>query len=188
MIKSVIAVLLMGVAATAAAQEVKVSLSEESAQFKYGMFVSGDNFGRSNFDMGFLYNRDDSYVTEVGLQVIGEAGSKVPGLMMGIGGKVYGASVPGAEGLALAIGGQARLAIPNYSRAALRADIFYAPTIVSFLEAERFVEAGLGAEYEVLQDSASAFLEYRKFSMKIDGNNKTVDVDEGIRLGIRIWY
>jgi hypothetical protein len=176
----------MALVQSVSAQTATVSLSENSAHLKYSLLVGGQSFGRSEFGAGFLFNSNDDYLAEVALQVIDEAGSKAPGLSVGLGGKFYGASVPSADLLALAIGGFLRYELPGAERFTLGIDAYYAPNIVSFMDAERFWETALRGEFAVLPQ-ASAFLEIRNFGTELDNGNE-IDIGEGARLGLRITF
>ncbi len=188
--KFVVVIVLMLGCATAWAQSASISLSEDSALFNYNLLIGGQSFGRSEFGVGFLFNKDKRYLMEVGLQVKDEAGSQVPGLTVGLGGKFYGATLTDLKDdqdvMALAIAGMLRFAIPRYERFALRVDVSYAPNIVTFLDAERFWELALRAEFEVLP-TAAGFIEYRQFTVDLEKAN-TVDIDAGVRLGIYITF
>jgi len=165
-------------------QSVAISLSNDSAQLNYSLLVGGQRLGRSEFGAGILFN-EDNYLTEVSLQVNDEAGSKAPGLIVGVGTKLYGAKLSDQEIMALAIGMMFRYSLPNYERFAVQLDGYYAPKIVSFLDANNFGELGLRFEYEVLPQAA-AYVEYRQFTTDVDKGSE--DVDKGVRAGIRFSF
>jgi len=169
------------------AQTASISLSENSAQLNYSLLVGGQSYGRSEFGTGVYFDSNDKYLVEAGLQVVDEAGSKAPGLTVGLGGKFYGAKVPDNDMLALGIGGHMRLAIPGAERFAIRGDAYYAPNIVSFMDAARFWEYAIRGEFEVLQQAA-AFIEFRTFAAKLDQGGHTVDIGRSGRLGLRIDF
>ncbi len=187
-LKIILSGMLLGLAQAAGAQTLSASLSEDSAQVKYGLFVAGQEFGRTEFSMGVLFNDSDEYVAETGLLVVDEAGSKAPGLTIGLGGKLYGASSPGMELMALGLGGKLRYNLPALNkRLTLGLDLFYAPSIVTYLDAERFSEGAVRLEYAVLRQ-ASLFVEGRQYRTKLDGVKDSVDIGEGGRLGLEINF
>ncbi len=181
-----LALILMLAMGLAHGQTAIVSLSETSAQLKYGMLVGGQRFGRSEMTAGFLYNSDSDYIAEAALMVVDEAGSKLPGMRIGLGGKFYGASIPGNELAALAIGGEIAYTLSQIDRLTLGAEGYYAPSIVSFMDTERFWEVAGRVQYAVLP-TAGAFIEYRKFYADLDAGGG-VSIDKGIRLGLRIEF
>ncbi len=178
---------LLTASAGISAQTASITLSESSAQLGYGFLVGGSSYGRNEFKVDFLYNSDNVYLLDVSLQVFDEVGSKVRGLTAGVGGKLYGATLRDAklEMLSLGVGGMLRYALPQEKRLIFGVDGYYAPPIVSFLDAERFFEVAGRIEYEILP-TASVYLEYRQFTM--EHNNKDLDFEEGGRLGMEINF
>ncbi|MDH5258672.1 MAG: YfaZ family protein [Gammaproteobacteria bacterium] len=171
---------------TATAQTASITLSESSAQLGYSFLVGGSNYGRTEVGMDFLYNDEDAYIADASLLVFDEVGSKMRGLVAGLGGKAYGASVSDQEYLALGVGGMIRFALPQNKRVIFGVDGYYAPPIVSFLNADRFYEAAGRLEYEVLPQ-ASAFVEYRKFYVEADNGNEG-SLEKGYRVGMEINF
>ena len=168
------------------AQTASVTLSESSAQLGYGFLVGGSNYGRTEVGVKFLYNDQDAYVAETSLLVFDEVGSKIPGLIGGLGGKIYGTSVSNQEYLVLGIGGMLRYAIPKNKRLILGVDGYYAPPIVSFLDADRFYEVATRFAYELLPQ-ASAYVEYRKFYVETEKGGKG-SFEKGFRVGMEINF
>jgi len=172
--------------ANTSAQTASITLSESSAQIGYSFLVGGSNYGRTEIGVDFLYNDEDAYIADTSLLVFDEVGSKMRGLVAGLGGKAYGASVGDQEYLALGVGGMIRYAIPQNKRFIVGVDGYYAPPIVSFLDADRFYEAAGRVEYEVLPQ-ASAYVEYRKFYVEKDGSHKG-SIEKGYRVGMEINF
>lgn len=168
------------------AQTASITLSESSAQLGYGFLVGGSDYGRTEIGVDFLYNDEDAYIADSSLLVFDEVGSKMRGLVAGLGGKVYGASFDSQEYLALGVGGMIRFAIPQNKRVVLGVDGYYAPPIVAFLDADRFWEAAGRVEYEVLPQ-ASAYVEYRKFYVETDSGGEGA-LEKGFRVGMEINF
>ena len=171
---------------SASAQTASITLSESSAQLGYSFLVGGSNYGRTEIGLDFLYNDDDAYIADTSLLVFDEVGSKMRGLVAGLGGKIYGASFADQEYLALGVGGMVRFAIPMNNRIVLGVDGYYAPPIVSFLNADRFYEVAGRVEYEVLPQ-ASAYFEYRKFNVENDSGASGA-LEKGFRVGMEINF
>lgn len=179
-------VMLLTVAFSAQAQTASVSLSEESAQLRYGMLVGAQNMGRNEMNVGFLFNEDDDYVAELGLLVVDEAGSRAPGLKAGVGGKLYVATLPDDDIAAIGVGGLLRYTFSKYDRVTLGADAFYAPPIVSFMDAKNFRELAARLEFAVLPQ-ASTFIEYQEYHTSTDGGGSD-SIDKGARLGLYVEF
>jgi len=177
---------LLLICSNAQAQRAYIALSEVSAQLGYGTLIGGSSYGRTEFAIDFLYTEEEAYVTDVSLQVFDQVGSKVKDLVAGIGGKVYALKQKNFDALALGIGGMLRYSIPSNKRLILGADAYYAPSVVSFLDAESFYEVAARVEFEVLPQ-ASTFLEWRDFGFE-DEAGKNRHVDQNIRLGMEINF
>jgi len=174
---------------TASAQTVSIGLSESSAQLGYSFLVGGSNYGRTEVGVDFLYNDEDVYIADTSLLVFDEVGSKMRGLVAGLGGKVYAVSISNQsvnqEYLTLGVGGMLRFALPQNKRFIFGVDGYYAPPIVSFLDADRFYEAAGRVEYEVLPQ-ASAYAEYRKFYVETGTGEGSIE--KGYRVGLEIDF
>ena len=179
-----------GLVTNANAQTASITLSEKSAQVGYGFLVGGSNYGRTELKAEFLYNSDETYMIDASLQVFDEVGSQVQGLVAGLGGKLYGASVADNryEILVLGVGGMLRYAIPQNKRIILGVDGYYSPQIVSFIDAERFYDVAARLEYELLP-TASAYVEYRKYLFESTADNEGgIIIERGFRLGMELTF
>lgn len=177
---------LAGLVGTAQAQQaLSLGLSDESAQVKYARGVGESQVGGAEAAAGLLFDSHGNLLTEIGLNVFNEAGTKVPGLVLGLGGKVFFSAYDDSDILALALGAQVNYPIPSVERFVVHADAYYAPDIVTFKGATAFRELALRGEYEFIPQGA-AFLEWRQFAARI--NNSNENVDSGMRVGFRIKF
>ena len=187
-------VVFFGFNASVSAQTASITLSDDSAQASYGFLVGGSDYGRTELKTEFLYNSDKTYLLDASLQVFDEVGSKMKGLVAGLGAKLYGGSTEigvsneKREMLVLGIGGMLRYALPPNPRLILGVDGYYAPKIVSFIDAERFYETAARIQYELLP-KASAYVEYRKFYFKSEKDNSTGYIlEDGFRAGMELTF
>jgi len=185
-LSSLVLALLCVFSTSVSAQTASVTLSETSAQLGYGYLISGSDYGRTEIGVEFLYNSNDAYIVDTSLLVYDEVGSKLPGLVAGLGGKIYGAAFDSQEYLALGLGGIIRYAIPQNNRIIIGLDGYYAPPIVSFFNAGRFYEWAARVGYEILP-KASAYVEYRQFYVEND-NGTGAPLEEGFRVGMKITF
>ncbi len=173
-------------AGLAQAQNAGVALSEKSAYFTYGTLVGGQSFGRNEMNFGFLYNTNETYILHAGLEVRDEAGTRVPGLEVGVGGRFNLAGQGGTEVFAFALGGEMRYRLPQAERFALAGEFYYAPDIVTFLDARSYSTWALQAEYEILPQ-ARIHAGYRRFEARTVGG-RYVDLDKGVRVGVEVEF
>ena len=169
------------------AQRAYVALSDESAQIGYGTLIGGSNYGRTELAFDFLFTEEEAYVGDVSLQVFDQVGSKVKGLVAGIGGKIYALRQDNVDAIALGIGGMLRYSIPANKRFILGLDGYYAPSVVTFLDADTFYEIAARVEFEVIPQAA-AFVEWRDFGVEHEDSNKTYHVDQNVRVGMEINF
>lgn len=179
--------------ASAYAQSMSITLSEDSAQMGYGFLVGGGDFGRTELKASFLYNTNDTYLFDAGLHVFDEVGSKVKGLVAGVGGKIYGGTIEdnaqSHQILVLGVGGQLRYSIPQNPRFILGVEGYYAPPIVSFWDAGKFYETAVRVEYEILP-KASAYLEYTYYYLDStkEGTKQPGSFEDGVRVGMELNF
>lgn len=172
----------------AGAQTFNIAFNDSSAQLGYGFLVGGSSYGRNEFRVDFLYNSDEVYLVDASMQVFDEVGSKSQGFTAGLGGKLYGASLVDAnrEMFAVGVGGMLRYALPQLERRLIfGVDGYYAPPIISFIDADRFFEAAARVEFELLP-TASIYLEYHQVTMR--DNGKDVDLNKGGRFGLEMNF
>ena len=179
-----VVMMLLGSAA-ATAQEIDLTLSDSSALFRY-LKQSHSAYGQSELDAGLLYTENNDFLLMLGMQVMGEAGSGSPGLNLGIGVKGFTANTDVYDLLVLAIGGELHYSPPSMSRVGLRAQIYHAPNIVAFMDADRFTYSTLSVEYDLLQQ-AKVYVGYRNVRASINGQS-SADLDDDTHIGFRIMY
>ena len=174
---SILGALGIAISAPGMAATLDLNLSDESAQVKYGMHVGGTTLGRSELTFGFLYNDNDNKnktMGEVGLLVIDAAGSKSPGLEIGVGPKLYYADGINGNALAIGLGGKLRYKLPTLTRMLLSAEGYYAPGIVSFADADNMYEIDLRIGYEIIP-TADLYAGYRLIKADFDKGKEAID-------------
>jgi len=177
--------LALGFSANAIAQEIDVTLSNTSAQFRYLHHANSD-FGQTEIDAGFLYTESNDFLLMLGIQAKGEAGSGSPGLNAGVGVKGFTANTDAYDLLAFAIGGELHYSPPSLPRLGFRGQIYHAPGIVTFLDADDFTYVAASVEYEVLPQ-ATVYLGYRSAKSGIQRQGSST-IDDDTHIGLRIVF
>lgn len=188
MLRLLLILLLGTVSSVSMARSFDINLASDAAQFKYGSNIGATNFGRTEMIIGFLYNEDDAYLGEVGLLVIDEAGSKTPGLELGVGPKFWfgGSDKADVDISGIGLGGQLRYKNFNVPRVIYGASLFYAPGIVSFMDASNILEYDLRVEYELLP-TANVYVGYRNIEAEIK-NRRDAEIDQSVFVGLRFNF
>lgn len=173
----------------ASAQRVDINLNQDSARFTYVTLIGGSTFGRTEMNVGALYNEDDNYAVDIGLQVIDAAGSKTPGLELGVGPRFYYLyhDDTDSSSASIALGGQLRYKLPSMQRLSVVGKLFYAPSITNTLDSENMYEMGLGISYELLP-TANVYIHYRKIRADFDKGIGEEDIDNGAVLGVDFTF
>lgn len=174
---------------TASAQRIDITLKQDSARFSYITLIGGSTFGRTEMSTSFLYNEDENTAVDIGLQVIDVAGSKTPGLELGVGPRFYYLrhGDTDADAAAIALGGQLRYKLPSVQRLAFIGSAFYAPSITSTLDAHSMYEIDFGVAYELLP-TANAYLLYRRIRADFTKGIGAKNIDSGVSLGMNFTF
>jgi hypothetical protein len=178
---------LVGALATAfsgavAADSIDVNLNHDSIQAIYATRVS-----TAEVNFGFLNNSDrNDWVASAGLLVLGDNRGAQTRTEIGVGGKAYFASVGNQNIYALGLGGQGRV-FPNNGPIGIGGYAFYAPDVVTGGHGKQFWEAGARVEFEMIKNTASVYLGYRKVRAELDVGGK-VTVDSGGNVGLQINF
>jgi len=162
-----------------------LNLSNKSAQVRYATVIGGSTLGRTESSAAFLYTESEKYVVDFRLLVIDVAGSKSPGLEVGVGPKFYYADGDNGQAVAIGLGGQLRYKIPGLQRVNFGLDGYYAPDIVSFADASSMYEVGLRLGYEILP-TADVYVGYRRIHADFDLGAETLD--ESVMIGLKISF
>lgn len=173
------------ISTTASAQRIDINLKQDSARFSYITLIGGSTFGRTELNAGILYNEDSNKVANVGLQVIDMAGSKTPGLELGVGPRFYymDHDKSNSNAAAIALGGQLRYKLPSLQRLAFIGKLFYAPSITTTLDADSLYETGLGVSYEILP-TANIYVNYRRIHASFNKGVGGQTLDNGTVIGV----
>ena len=189
---SLFAIGIMATCSTAAlADTVDINLRDTSAQFQYISSLGRDPLGKTKFHVGVLYRNRNNMLGDFGLVVQDELGDNAPGFSVGVGIKGVVAKVSGDSSIvssttAMALGGLVRYSPPATQRLGLVGEIYLSPNIVTFGDANRYVESNVRAEYEVIPQ-AVAYVGYRRIEFGI--NNRPNEIlDEGVNIGVRISF
>lgn len=164
------------------ADSLDINLNDDSLE---GIYTS--NWRTAEASFGMLYNDDkEDWVASAGLLVLGERQDANRVFQGGLGGKLYFASVSNEDVLALGLGGQVRV-YPGNGPIAVSGSLFYAPDIVTMLDGEKFWEASVRAEFEMVKRRASVYVGYREIQADLD-DGRDITVDNGLHAGVKVVF
>jgi hypothetical protein len=167
------------------ADSLDLNLSNHSVQFVYGR-----SFRSAEMTVGALYvekgnNPDSHRAAHLGLIASAERRGTTRS-EAGLGGRLYFASAGSSDVAALALGGEFRW-FPGEGPVSIGGYGYFAPNIVTGIDAKRLWEAGARVELEVVRNTANVYLGYRKMEMRLE-NDLDVTVDKGAHFGVRIVF
>jgi YfaZ precursor len=191
LLRRIVALSLLAVSTTAMADTIDFNLRDTSAQFQYKSSMDRDALGKTEFHLGILYVNKNNLLSDFGVLVKDELGDNAPGFSVGVGIKGLVARVRGdnpttSNASALALGGLVRYSPPPIPRLGIVGQVYLSPSIVTFGDADRYVEIGAQMEYEVIPQSA-VYLGYRRIGFGLKAKPYTI-LDEGFHLGVRISF
>jgi hypothetical protein len=165
-----------------AADSIDVNLNHDSIQAIYATKLSA-----ADLNFGFLNNSDrHDWVASAGLLVFGDNRGAQTRSEIGLGGKIYVASVGNQNVYALGLGGQGRV-FPNNGPIGIGGYAFYAPDVVTGGHGKQFWEAGARVEFEMIKNTANVYLGYRKVRTELEAGER-VTIDSGGNVGLQINF
>lgn len=170
-----------------ASGELDINLSDDSVRVRYGQDLAGSPQGRKQYGLGMLYNTDDNTMFDLWFQITDEAGSKAPGLDVGVGPKAYAGSTETQEYLAFALGGSLIYRPLQANRMVMVAEGYIAPNIITFLDADNMWEINLRLGYEILP-SAVAYISYREIRVNFKIVEDEEVIDRGGQIGLNLRF
>ncbi len=187
-LRGFLAVSLLASSVAANADAIDINLRDNAAQVQYKAAMGGTNLGKSEFHMGGLYSQPNNVMADIGILVKDDIGGNAPGVSAGVGVKALAARVTPAKlsASALAIGGVVRYSPPTARRFGIAGELYLSPSIMTFGQADRYLETTVRAEYEMIPQ-AQIYLAYRKmdFNLKVLG---TQTLDQGFNVGVKLSF
>lgn len=183
LLRQFFALVLLTTSTAILADTIDFNLRDNSVQLQYIAPMGRDTLGSSELHAGYLYNSNYDQFGDFGLLVKGALGGRASENTAGVGLKGVAASVSGNTALALALGGQIRYSPPSTTHLGIVGQAYFSPNIVTYSDAERFVEASVRVEYELIPQSF-AYLGYRNISFSLKSKADVV-LDSGFYAGIK---
>jgi len=174
----------------AAADELDIQLSNESARVSYAAEVLGGQFGPTNLVIGGYVNEDKDKLFHLGLLIRNDTLDNP--LIISIGTRLYYADVGNQPGqlvttaTAITIGGELLYVPDAFNGFGVGFYYFVAPSVTTFQDADGFTEYGGIVNYSI-SEQASFYLGYRNIELKIDNGND-IEIDSGFIYGFNFRF
>lgn len=172
---------------SAQATSLEVTLNDDSVQAQAGLTLNEDSYGTSILTVRGLYDDEESTkLGSAGFDFMGRLGN-VPGLEVGVGAQVYSAKTDRSlDLLTLGIGVRATFTPPLLQGFGIKGKAFYAPKILSGLDAERLIETGADVFYAITP-KVRVLLGYQLIRASFE-KVSTRNIDEGARIGFEARF
>jgi hypothetical protein len=186
LLRTLVVVPVLLVAQSALADSLDLNLRSDAVQFTYGR-----SYRAAEVAAGALWKEKENdsstgWAAHLGFLASGEQESRQSRWQAGVGGRLYFARVGSTDALGLALGGRLRWS-PGDAPIGLGAYGFFAPDILTGLDARRFWEAGAQVELEVVRNTANVYVGYRKMDMRLE-NGVDMTLGTGGHVGLRIVF
>ncbi len=171
-------------------QAFDIRLGENSARFIYATEVFGGSLGPSSMEVGVFFNEDNDSLFHVGFFLQSESLDNP--FSVSIGTRAYYGDVGNGTNQtqtdlgAIAIGGELIFTPKNFAGFGFAVNYYVAPSVVSFMDADRFVEYGARLEFSITEQ-AKLLLGYRNIEVdREDGSN--IEIDSSVIFGIGLRF
>jgi YfaZ precursor len=178
-------VVLVATAFAVQANNLDINLGSDAASVNF----SGDltNTGLIG-DLGYLHHTDRVDIGSAGVMVVGDSNPAGSPFIFAVGGKVFFISPKQnyGNGTVLGLGGRFNYTWPSYNRFKIGGELYYAPNIVSFNNADRYLQYSVNAGYEILHN-AELYVGYRHISAAFT-NTSDVTLDSTFMVGFNLTF
>src|SRR5487761_699777 len=163
------------------ANNLDINLGSNAASINYSTNLT--NTGLEG-DIGYLHHTGSVDIGNVGLQVVGNSNPVGSPFIFAVGGKLFFISPKqnSGNGTVLGLGGRFNYTWPSYNRFTIGGELYYAPKIVSFNNADRYLQYSVNAGYEILRN-AELYVGYRHISAAFT-NTSTLTLDSTYIVGL----
>lgn len=167
----------------AAAHTVDIDVGRDTVEAYYSNTVGAS----ADWSVGGLHNRDLSDGLIAGsLLAVGELGSDRMRSEIGIGGKLYYATLGNDDLIGIGLGGQWRV-YPGKGPLGFSVYGFYVPEVLTAQDGKYLWEVGGRVEFEVIERTANVYVGYRQVRVEMD-NGRHDDLSDSIMGGMRFTF
>ena len=172
-------------ACTAQAGDLDFNLGSNAAAIDYTANLTGSGL---EGDLSFLHHSDRVDIGAAGVDLVGNASPVGSPLIFGVGAKLFYISPKGgiSNGAAVGVGAHFSYTWPTYNRFVVSGDLYYAPSIVSFQNVDRYLQFGVNAGYEVLRN-ADVYIGYRHVTAAFNGS-QDLTLDSTFMVGMNLTF
>lgn len=181
-------VVLATIAVAAQANNLDINLGSNAAAVNFSTSLTSTGL---EGDLGYLHHTNQVDIGSAGLMVVGDANPAGSPLIFAVGGKLFFISPKQnnlGNGTVLGLGGRFNYTWPSYNRFKIGGELYYAPSITSFNNADRYLQYSVNAGYEILHN-AELYVGYRHISAAFNNpNTSTLTLDSTFMVGLNLTF
>ena len=188
--KALSAAALLLLSTTTGAETLDLNVSSDAVRAALSGPLSFGQRDNARYDLGYLYSDKRDARLNIGhaaLMVSGDAGARNADVQVGLGLRAAGIDQRGGSGGAVAVGGDFDLRLPDFNRIGLVGYAFYAPSVLSFGDIERFIDAAITLDYEIIRD-ASVYAGVRQVRVEVEDIPGSDLRDNSAIVGLRLNF
>ncbi|UZE95181.1 YfaZ family protein [Alkalimarinus alittae] len=165
------------------ANDVSLRISDDSVHTQVNI---SPNSSTIDFGAGYMYHEGSRHIINIDMHAKGQTAIGNLPTTVGVGVQATGFDDKQIDGGALGLGGFARLNLPSVPGLSFEGALHYAPSILSFGDADDLTRFKAQVNYRVIQN-ADVFLGYHFLNTDLEHSND-VTLDEGIFAGMKLLF
>jgi hypothetical protein len=165
-----------------------LDFNDDSAEVRADFVINRDDYSTALLGGRFLYNDDEeSEMISIELKFLGDPGS-VPGLEVGAGFIGYiGESYDVYDFSNVGVGLMADYSPGTLQGLGFSGRLVYSPEIFSWQDSDGLFEYNLRVNYAITP-KVKVYVGYQSIESEIDGSSNDVDIDDDVRVGLRVQF
>jgi hypothetical protein len=173
---------------SAQATTMALDFNDDSAEVRFDMKLTGDDYGQSIVGGRYLYNDDEeTEMISAELKFVGDPGA-VPGLEVGAGFIGYiGESHNSFDFSNVGVGLMADFAPGNLQGLGFSGRLVYSPDIFSWQDSDGMFEYNIRVSYAITP-KVKVYVGHQGIEADVDGSNLEVDIDDDTRVGLQVKF
>ena len=185
--RRIVSILLLGVLciSTSVASELEIDVNDDAARLGFSWPWQTRDL---RFDASLLHHQDEGDVLSFGVHVFDIASGGDNPVKAGLGARLLFMSGDriNADGAALGLGGFVRYSFPTNNRLGIGGDLYFAPDVLSFGDAEQYFQISGHVSYNVVRDG-DVYLGVRTVKGEFDAA-PDITFDNGLHIGFRLSF
>lgn len=167
------------------ANELDLRISDDSL---HGNYSVNNRDAKVMFGLGYFYKNSDSSVNVINTDLHAKGQTALGNLPTTIGIGIQGNIFKEGEfkGSAIGVGGSVRVNIPETPGISIETALHYAPSVLSFSDADEFRRARLQLNYRIIENADISF-GYHYLNAGVE-NGKNHTLESGVFLGMKLKF